>query len=45
MRLVGEGELIQAKAFANSRPCPEARQFLRRWCRVKKLRISTCDLR
>ena len=40
-----KGELIQAKAFANSRPCPEARQFLRRWCRVKKLKISTCDLR
>ena len=39
------GELIQAKAFANSRPCPEARQFLRRWCSVKKLKISTCDLR
>lgn len=39
-----KGELIQAKAFANSKPCPEARQFLRRWCRVKKLKISTCDL-
>jgi len=37
--------LVQAKARCNSRLPEEACEFLRFYCKQKKLRINTCDIK
>ena len=37
-------EIVQAKAFGNSRPDSEACQYLHKWADVKHLRIATSDI-